>query len=1086
MLKKRTLALLLSLTMLLSLLTPTALATEGEEQGAQVTEVVEEPTEDEQTPDQNGDAKDDQTDADQPTTGDEAKDEDETKDEPSQDGNQPTTPDQGEEPGDPEQNETETPDESQETEQTQCTCGAAEGEEHAEDCPLYDLAAAYPPISGEASYADVKIIVNAPAGAFPAGTYLSVTPVVVEKDRMLESIQTALENTPFDTLEEGEEPFSVDIAFKTPDGVELQPREGYPVDVRFELPSEQLTADTMQVFHVSEGEDGLKADLVDVVSVEAAEPVPQTQTVELAATSFSIYAVTSETSTNRSTSIRANDTFNMKVNAPLGNASNTSGITYFFWTNTRRNGGAQTGEDYRYTWTVEDPGKTIDWEIYSYSTNDKADLRRFPWIKVTALQPTGSNQKAKITLTYRQYGSDSDHTETFYVNVLPADFYIKDTIADDGCLTATDTSGKAVTYTWLRDDQADTINKDALNDSKVNVAIDRGGIDTNGVAKTYTVYGYDADGKEVGHASFEVPYGNEVLNGSFEQPNTNGRHAIVVANGYSGVYWKTTAPGAGEHLGQDIEILRPENDYKGEKEKELGVYGTPAAADDGGKQAAELNAEDAGALYQDVLTAPGATLTWNLSHRARYMSNYNKESYSYWDDDHKMTREQVEDTMYVVIASTAQASSYNSQVALNKIIADAENKGLTTDNSVQSTLSAWNDRANNTSGPEITYQIWKLTSDATDWHKYSDTYQVPTGQYLTRFFFAAGQTCWQSYKDDNATNMTVGNLIDGVSFNSEMNYTIEYYLDDETTPYFTESGSADPFETIRANKTKMDELAQDAALVRTTLNGKEYGGDSFTLTMDSNVLRLYYKRNTISVTKIVSINGWDSLRPEDRAVIWPENYTAVFALMENGTKVAETTVSVPMDSLNGVGKFEYTPSAGKTYTIVELAASELTGYSCTGTSVTPEDGVMLTTGKLSASFTVTNTYDIANLDLTIVKEGWQPIDENQSFIFNVKGDDVDMDVTINFSDVDKATRSVTITGLKPGSYTVTEKTDWSWRYTPDQGTKNITLTVSGDNTVTFNNTRKTPGKWLNGCSWAVNNWNKSTPTRSPATPGSAN
>ena len=33
MLKKRTLALLLSLTMLLSLLTPTALATEGEEPG---------------------------------------------------------------------------------------------------------------------------------------------------------------------------------------------------------------------------------------------------------------------------------------------------------------------------------------------------------------------------------------------------------------------------------------------------------------------------------------------------------------------------------------------------------------------------------------------------------------------------------------------------------------------------------------------------------------------------------------------------------------------------------------------------------------------------------------------------------------------------------------------------------------------------------------------------------------------------------------------------------------------------------------------------------------------------------------------
>ena len=118
--------------------------------------------------------------------------------------------------------------------------------------------------------------------------------------------------------------------------------------------------------------------------------------------------------------------------------------------------------------------------------------------------------------------------------------------------------------------------------------------------------------------------------------------------------------------------------------------------------------------------------------------------------------------------------------------------------------------------------------------------------------------------------------------------------------------------------------------------------------------------------------------------------------------------------------------------------------------------------------------------LTIKKEGWEDIDPNQTFIFNVKGDDgVNLDVTVH------GNGSVTIDGLTVGeTYTVTEKTDWSWRYTnngvvneEDATTVTITDTAVANgaeftlnptgNVITFTNTRS-QNQWLDGDSWCNN------------------
>lgn len=85
---------------------------------------------------------------------------------------------------------------------------------------------------------------------------------------------------------------------------------------------------------------------------------------------------------------------------------------------------------------------------------------------------------------------------------------------------------------------------------------------------------------------------------------------------------------------------------------------------------------------------------------------------------------------------------------------------------------------------------------------------------------------------------------------------------------------------------------------------------------------------------------------------------------------------------------------------------------------------------------------------------------DDTFIFHIKGTDtsnsyIDMDVTITGSD------SITIYDLPLGNYTVTEDTDWSWRYTAASDSASASLAVDDlSKTVTFTNTYAET-KWLN-------------------------
>ena len=124
---------------------------------------------------------------------------------------------------------------------------------------------------------------------------------------------------------------------------------------------------------------------------------------------------------------------------------------------------------------------------------------------------------------------------------------------------------------------------------------------------------------------------------------------------------------------------------------------------------------------------------------------------------------------------------------------------------------------------------------------------------------------------------------------------------------------------------------------------------------------------------------------------------------------------------------------------------------------TAESHVM---GYEAATYYAKFEYDVANL--TINKTGCQNIDENQSFIFDVTGpNDYSKRVVI------KGTGSVTITGLKVGTYTVTEVKSWSWRYSPESPSVTHEINPTQPYTFDFTNNRE-QGKWLGGDAYSRN------------------
>ena len=322
------------------------------------------------------------------------------------------------------------------------------------------------------------------------------------------------------------------------------------------------------------------------------------------------------------------------------------------------------------------------------------------------------------------------------------DLSIEDLIKTKGILqpkiNSAALAGRTLEYIWYRSDDNGTtwkkverrrVTGDSYNTAEdgswLNVALDKGA-DKDYRVEILSIDGVQADTAAASNA-YHVSYYDSVQNGDFEEPKisintSNAEHyQPFLPNDTAGMVWKTTASD------KEIEFISVASyDFK---EMSTKWHNCESAAN--GYQYVELNANMAGALYQDILTIPGSKMFWKLAHRGRGPSNMKNSTAA-------------RDTMYVVIMSTVLAEQYD----------------VTTQNAV-------NDVIKNTSkypGAEVV----AITDDNLKWYYHNGEYSIPTGQYLTRYFFVSGKTAFDTYSPSSGLAGTIGNHLDDIYFSTEL------------------------------------------------------------------------------------------------------------------------------------------------------------------------------------------------------------------------------------------------------------------------------------------------------------------------------
>ena len=191
-------------------------------------------------------------------------------------------------------------------------------------------------------------------------------------------------------------------------------------------------------------------------------------------------------------------------------------------------------------------------------------------------------------------------------------------------------------------------------------------------------------------------------------------------------------------------------------------------------------------------------------------------------------------------------------------------------------------------------------------------------------------------------------------------------------------------------------------------------------------------------------------------------YVAVgFGTLDN---VQDSNVKVLSGTVQGS-----TPTANEGYKFVgwfeDAACTKAVNQTWVGT------GSKLTPQKVNGVHKEATYYakferDVFNLTIEKKAANGSEIDQNQTFVFRVQGKGVDMQVVIT------GEAQQTIKNLPVGDYTITEDTNWSWKYTPVGNAEKTLMTSDiekGAATVTFEN-ENNGTNWLTSLAKAINTW----------------
>lgn len=622
------------------------------------------------------------------------------------------------------------------------------------------------------NYSDDQVDVSVSAyqeNVIPENAELQVTPITADSEGYADVEQKVQEKV----AEEEKEVagfLAYDITLVDPEGNKLEPNGEVKVSMNYkpaaipETVQETGAENTeVSVLHLEENAAGEVQQVVDMTSENQVETLNTTetneiQTVEMTTESFSVFTITWKYSRWSQFTITAKyvDLSGNEINVAEPpsqnieiNEDNPIDLTEYW----------REAEGYRQVKITADnvDGTEIE-NLKAYSESKGALF--WEWTEYYIKYKTKDNRDYQNWL---QFNVDSSHendktTGTIYFVYEKEDtslVKIADNIISDGSLTAVlkeENPPEGITYQWSKSNDKNghytEVEKRNFNNGESNLSEDGSKLYPaydEGARKWYKVKVTYPDRTEKESVPFQVPYYNELKNGSFEIPDVGSDSNGLKSNNQwsneeyveGGGVWKSTGTGTSD-TGHSVSIEIVQQKGRGGKDSYTWEGDWNSAAVDG-KQFAEINCQNPGALYQDVLTIAGEPLNFWLSHRARGTTISN-------DSDEL-------DTMYLVIMPSEAAKDLQSQAQLKDALMDYDVDIDSPQNNEVGFYELYNHDG---------IYIAEITSDDKHWHEIlSEGVQkyVPTAA-LTRFFFVSGKTA-------SGIN-TVGNFIDKVGFSQDL------------------------------------------------------------------------------------------------------------------------------------------------------------------------------------------------------------------------------------------------------------------------------------------------------------------------------
>lgn len=836
---------------------------------------------------------------------------------------------------------------------------------------------------------NVVVKVDAPEGALPEGVELHAD-VATETEDVASELDNA--GVSYDGF------VALDVYFTSSDGTEVEPAQA--VDVRFELPSGLVPedAESVSVQHLAEDETGAVTDVQTVADNSDAATLSEdssadkgtvsvnddsTVTAEFSVDGFSWFTISYGDSSVKVYLVDTdgNELWYGPVNFDdLNSVYDPTDFEDKYiagqWISIEELAGtwASKTQGYSYERAYTTSGwrqSNVTW--IRYNTSGYYYNRGWRYSQQTPSNSSGSGSLDNLYLVF------SEVAETGQSGPL----IITDNVVSDGALVADydDASeSQDLYYVWEKSSDGqdwETIDRQRMtgdeynlteNGQELNVALEvvNDEADEGGQWFRVSVYEsrdyYENGGKALASSnSFQLDYYDELRNGSFETPNvedlgtSNSNYQYPV--GSDGLIWNTTGSD------QQVEIVNENTDRANGSSDFNNMDG---AFDE--EQYAELNCQREGALYQDVLTVPGSSLNWQFSHRGR----------------------DGEDTMYLVIAPADEVEDITTQGDLD-------------------TLIQWIESGQSGYGQEDGFYLFKASDGNSAWSTYrsdiskgASPYEVPDGQYLTRFFFVSGDTA--SRYDNGSVDRTRGNLLDNVLFTTEM-----------LPP---NKGTANLMIEKVVQGVSGEDI--DNYSVGLTLSGvgfyKEVTISSFIPQSDGT----YVGTAQVTVDDIAA-NGSKTVTVYEAAPNDFDGYTYTGSTVEvnDGGSSAATSAEITLPD-TGEGTVTFTNSYEKdfekptVYIYKYDASNESIGLENTKFSVTAVDGTVTEVPTNSNGYAALGELDKGTYTIqeTYVSAGYQ-LDSSEHLL--VIGEDAEGNVTVTF---DRGTLTPKSEGDYKGSYVV--------------------------------------------------------------------